>query len=123
MVLRQQTPDVPEGCAGREHIDDLRDASSEVHQHCRDFAIHEGEETPSFIERYKRGECCLALRRVEPIAGFGAIQDGFVFRALRANTASASPHHPNAFGVAEPPIKAADVWLHGNQPLMLSEVV
>src|ERR1700730_5329699 len=113
----QQIPQVSEW---PEQRDGLGDTCCEVVQDRRDFLIHHTD--AHFVEAYKGGYLEIALRRVEIVAGAGAGQDGFVFRALHAAHADDTHDGFVRFGTGGPK-KAMDIRASGNESLVLPEIV
>ena len=93
---------------------DIGYAHCEVAENCRYFVIRQPK--ADFIERYKNGDQCIALRRVEPLAGNETAQDGLVFQAFDGSFAT----HDH---VATQHEITASSWLSQNQPLMLTSNV
>jgi len=96
-------------------VENIRDADCEIPQNCRYLMVRQPGR--SFIERYKNGEQCVALRRAEPFSGSESKQDGLVFQAFNnfgtANNHVAGPNH-------QIPV---DLRLGDYQPLMLTQNV
>jgi hypothetical protein len=66
------------------------------------------------VEKYLRGELCIALRRVEPTASENPKQNGFIIHALEAGFYSALPPWD---------VDVGNFRLHEQQPLMFSQDV
>lgn len=96
-------------------IKNVGNAHFEAPQDCRHFFIRKLQS--NFIESYKNGNVCVALRRMEEFSGCHPTQDGFVFGALD-RSGPADPHH--AIGYHQMP---AYVRCGTYQPLMLAQNV